>query len=477
MTAPSTTTAAQARIFSPATRALTIGILLGVTMVAFESLAVVTVAPLFTADLGGAEFYGWVFSGLLLASLVGAVVAGEMADAGSLLRPLLGGLVVFGAGLVVSGVAGAMVTMIAGRVLQGLGVGAVTTVMYAAITRAYPDSIRARLMALLSSAWIVPGLLGPTVAGLVAETWHWRWVFWGVVPFILVVAALTVRPFASLPPPTAAGAARVNGGRMPALAALAAGAGLFVYGVGVESPWLAAALAVPGAALTVVGLRTLLPGGALVLRRGLPAAVAGRGTLFAAFIGVEAFLALMLTAVHGYSTAVTGMVIATGAIAWAAGSWLQSRLDERGAVTRGPRMVAGAALLVAGIGLQMLALHVTVAPLVVVVAGWVIAGLGIGMAHATASVLALALAPAGEEGSVSAALQIGDQVAGAVSTGVGGALFALAARQGWGDQRGILLAFLFVLLPAVVALAAAARATLVAPEGSEGERRSARGGR
>ena len=459
--------------FAPDTRSLTIGILLGVTLVAFEALAVVTVAPLFAEDLGGVALYGWVFSGLLLASLVGAVLGGQLADAGSLARPLLLGLAFFGLGLAVSGFAPSMGVLIVGRVLQGLGGGVLTTVMYAAITRAYPDNLRARMMALTSSAWIVPALLGPTLAGFVAEALHWRWVFWGILPLLALVAALTVRPFGALrsggeAPTERGGGSRSRGPRLRGSRSrdtrlgtaliLALGAGLFLFGVGLESVWLALASAVPGAVLAGYGLNALLPSGTLRLARGLPSVVAARGTLFAAFIGVEAFLSLMLTAVHGYSTAIIGTVIATGAISWAGGAWLQSRLDDKHADKRALRVFAGMVLLTLGICAQAIALFLDAAPLVVVVGGWVLAGLGIGMAHATSSVLAFALAPEGEVGSVSAALQISDQFMAAVSTGVGGTLFALAGRLGWDVRYGIALAFAFVMLLAGVGLVAGWRA-------------------
>lgn len=462
MPTPSAAPASRNAFFDADSRPLTIGILLGVTLVAFESLAVVTIAPLFAAELDGIALYGWVFSGLLLAALVGAVVGGELADRGTLARPLLGGLAFFGLGLAVSGFAPTMPVLIVGRVLQGLGGGALTTVMYAAITRAYPDNLRARMMALTSSAWVVPALLGPTVAGLVAEAVGWRWVFWGILPLLALVGALTVRPFGALGAPVGAGteaaASRRGASRFGAALALAAGTGLLLFGIGLESALPAAALALSGALLAAYGLRALLPAGTLRLRRGLPSVVAGRGALFSAFIGVEAFLALMLTAVHGHSTAVTGVVIATGSISWSVGAWLQSKLDDRHADKRALRMFAGIALLTLGIALQVIALFVSAAPLAVVIAGWVLAGLGIGIAHATSSVLAFALAPPGEEGSVSAALQISDQFMAAISTGVGGALFALATRLEWGAQRGILLAFAFVVVLAGVALVAGWRA-------------------
>src|SRR5207253_2185913 len=59
-------------------RGLTAGLVLNVTFVAFEALAIATIMPLVVADLGGVALYGWVFSAFLLADLVGIVLAGEL---------------------------------------------------------------------------------------------------------------------------------------------------------------------------------------------------------------------------------------------------------------------------------------------------------------------------------------------------------------------------------------------------------------
>jgi MFS family permease len=182
--------------------------------------------------------------------------------------------------------------------------------------------------------------------------------------------------------------------------------------------------------------------------------------LFAAFTGVEVFLALLITTVLGYSTGVTGAVIATGSISWAVGSWLQSRLDSKRPEQRPQRLFFGTTLITAGIVAQLGALWLPGPTLPLVVAGWIVAGLGIGMAHSTASVLAFALAPAGDEGKVSAALQIADQFTAAFSTGVGGALLAMAARLDWSPRSGVLMAIAFVLILAGLALMAARRSSV-----------------
>ena len=67
-------------LWSPSRRALTGGLVLTITLVAFESLAVATILPDVEDDLGGLGLYGWVFSAFFLGSLVGVVVAGQTTD-------------------------------------------------------------------------------------------------------------------------------------------------------------------------------------------------------------------------------------------------------------------------------------------------------------------------------------------------------------------------------------------------------------
>ena len=78
-------------LWSSHRRALTIGLVLNVTIVASEALAVSTIMPIVAKDLGGLDLYGWVFSAFFLGSLLGIVVAGIMIDRGGLTRPFLTG--------------------------------------------------------------------------------------------------------------------------------------------------------------------------------------------------------------------------------------------------------------------------------------------------------------------------------------------------------------------------------------------------
>ena len=147
-------------IFDPEHRTLTLGILLGVTLVAFEALAVVTIAPRLAAELGGTRLYGWIFSGLLLTSLFGTVLGGQTADHRGPGLVVTLGLFVFGLGLIVGAAAPNMPVLILGRLLQGLGGGALVTALFAVVNLAYSDRLRPALFAAMSSAWVVPGTRG-----------------------------------------------------------------------------------------------------------------------------------------------------------------------------------------------------------------------------------------------------------------------------------------------------------------------------
>ena len=69
-------------LWSPARRTLTGGLVLTITLVAFEALAISTVLPVVAKELGGLDLYGWVFSAFLLGNLVGIVAVGGLIDRG-----------------------------------------------------------------------------------------------------------------------------------------------------------------------------------------------------------------------------------------------------------------------------------------------------------------------------------------------------------------------------------------------------------
>ena len=290
--------------FGPSRVGLTIGLLLTVSFVAFETLAVATVLPAVAADLGGINLYGWAFSAFLLTQLVGIVISGLLADERGPVLPFVLGIVLFSAGLLVGGLAPSMPALIAGRALQGLGGGAISSIAYVAIGRGYAERAKPRMLALTSTAWVVPGLIGPGIAGLMAEGFGWRSVFLVLAPLPGLAALLAFPSLRRMPAGVPSPEARA---RVVNAVVLAAGSGLVLAGIGLAQPVIALALTVAGLALAIPAMRRLLPEGTLRAAPGMPATIATMGLLNLAFFGVDAFVPLALVDVRGTSVAYAGL--------------------------------------------------------------------------------------------------------------------------------------------------------------------------
>ena len=440
-------------MWGPGHRRLTVSLVLTITLVAFESLSVATALPVVSRDLGDVRLYGWVFSAFFLGSLVGIVVAGGQADRKGLRMPFTVGLVLFAAGLAVAGLAPNMPVLVAARTVQGFGAGAIPAAAYVSIGRGYPERARPRMFAILSTAWVVPGLLGPAAAGLVADHLGWRWVFLGLLPLVVVAGALTLPAVAGIPAPV-----EPDPSPIPVLDAVrvAAGAGLVLAGLTLASPLPSAALVAAGGLVGIPSLIRLLPPGTMRGRRGLPAAVGVRGVLTFAFFGADAFVPLTLTSIRGATATTAGLTLTCSTLFWTAGAWVQ----ERWVATSGARRFirSGFALISAGIALVALLLW-PAAPLAVGPVAWSIAGFGIGLAYSPITLTVLHEAPEGQEGRASAGLQLSDVLGTALGTGVCGAAVALGHSRDWDPSTGLAVAFGIAFAASIGGLALARRVT------------------
>jgi len=425
----------QGGLFSPGRRGLTIGLVLTITLVAFESLAVATAMPIVAAELGGIELYGWVFSLFFLGDLVGIVVMGLLIDRGGLVRPFALGLGLFAIGLLIGGTAPSMPVLIGGRLLQGFGAGGIAPVAYVAIARVLPEGLRPKMFAVLSTAWVLPGVIGPALSGLIAEHISWRFVFLGLLPLIAIAAALSIPALARVAP-APEGAPRSSSAerrRLGGALVLAVGAGLLLLGLTMASlPGLA--LVVLGIAIGLPAYRALTPAGTLAARRGLPAAVLIRGVLTFAFFSVDAYVPLLLIGWRGIDASVAGIALTVATLTWTAAAWVQARYVVR--LGAGRFVTACFAIVLLAIALLALVLSPSV-PIIVASIAWGIAGIGMGLGYAPLTLVVLAEAPPEGQGMATAALQLSDVLGTALGTGAGGAVIAFALGAGQPASVGL----------------------------------------
>jgi len=402
-------------------RALTLGIVSVVLLLAFEATAVNTAMPVAARQLDGLGLYAFAFSGYFTTTLFALVVSGQWCDRRGPMAPLFTGIGVFAAGLVVAGTAVDMWLFVAGRAIQGLGGGLVIVALYVVVGRAFPERLRPAVFAAFSAAWVLPSIVGPVVSGAVTQHLGWRWVFLAV-PVLVLLPLMVMGPAlsrAERAQPKTLGAEFDR--RRTVLAAMAAlGAGLLQY-AGQRLDLLGLVPAALGAALLLPAVVRLLPAGTLRAGRGLPTVILLRGVAAGAFFAAEAFVPLMMVTQRDLSPTLAGLTLTSGGLSWALGSWLQGRPAaerHREALIRLGFMLT--AVSIAGAALVLF----PAVPAWVAAAAWAVGGVGMGLAVASISVLMMKLSTPEEAGANSASLQMSDALGNVLLIGLAGVLFA-----------------------------------------------------
>jgi MFS family permease len=421
-------------------------------------LAVNTALPAAAKELGNVGLYGWVFAAFMLAMVASIAISGRAIDERGLHPVLLVGAPLFCAGLVICATAPSMIVLVGGRIVQGLGAGAVSSVANVAIGRAYPPRLRAAMLAVMSSSWVVPGLVGPGLSALVTTAFGWRWVFAGLIPLVAVAAALTLpalRPFA----PTAESIAHAATRRVTDALLVAIGFAFVIGGLtNAHDVWPVAFTAI-GFGIAAPALFRISPPGTLRLHAGAPAAIVLNAVINFAFFATDAFVPLAVTRVRHRAVGFAGLALTLGAISWTVGAWITARFNQRISATI--RVRAGFACVAAGIALVLFGLQPDV-PVLVFPMAWVVAGLGMGLGYQGVALIVLNDNAADEDdagpaGSVVAARQVFDTLGTATGTGVAGAIVAIATASHHSTQAGLSVTFSVMIAVALAGFFGASR--------------------
>ena len=235
---------------------LTAGLLLLEALVAVQSLVVATIMPDIRRDLGMVQLYGLVFTASSLATIASIPIVGRAIDRFGTKRVLAPVLAIFSLGLLVTATAPTMPVVLVGQFLQGAGGGGLYALSLGTVAKTYPDRLRPRVLALLATMWILPGLVGPPVGAAIASTVGWRWAFVAPIPVLLATWAL-IAPVLDLvprPEPSAGGLSL----RWPLQ--LMVGAAFVFASITAWAWWVPVAVAV-GVAIGVPALRRIAPPG------------------------------------------------------------------------------------------------------------------------------------------------------------------------------------------------------------------------
>ncbi|MBK3541916.1 MFS transporter [Streptomyces rubiginosohelvolus] len=448
-------------IFSRPYAAATLTFATVMFLTGFAALAVVPTLPTAAEDLDGVALFPLVAGCFVAASLLGGVLGGHWADRSGARRPLALGMVLSVVTLLVSASSVSVWQLVVGRFVDGLAAGMVAVSVTTAIGQSYPEYLRPRMLAMMSASWIIPSLIGPPIAGVVAEAWSWRVVFYGLaaltaLPALALVAVLRRAPAEDGARADGLPSAGERASRPPLLVAamLSLGAALGQYGV---SGWDVRHLlfVAAGVALLVVFAPRLLPAGTWRSARGLPTAVLLRGLTSGTYFTVEALVPLMLITERRVAAVTVGVAFTASAVLWAGASWVQGKLLQD--VARHRLVTAGALIMAVSVAFAVAGSFSGVSPLLAM-AAMPLAAIGMGMLDPCVTVLSLAHSSPDRLGHTTGAMQtnmnLGQVVVLAFATAVLNAgLAAGASRLG-----GYAIAFSLLLVPTLLVAALAVRA-------------------
>ena len=427
-------------------RALQIGLVLAVSLHAFDELVIAIALPTIAKDFGGGDWYGVTLASYILASLVSVVWAGTSIDRRGPLRVFLIGYALFAVGLVQAALAETMWQFIAARVVQGLGGGISFTVAYAITNISIAKEQRPRMVALLDSAWLVPSLLAPSVGGYIVDYLDWRWIFIGQLPFLLMAAVLLypiLKPLNKTPEPG------TRDSRHAVFQALriAGGAGILVTVLAQRVSWNWLLLLPLGVLIAWRPFIAVMPAGFINARQGLAATVMLHFLLFYAFYAAELFMPLMMIDFLGVSSSVTGLAFTCAAVAWISASFFQAWLSSRISLYQS---------LLLGMTLTSLGLAMAAAILVpgmhygIVYPAWAVAGVGMGIAFNTMVSASMDFTRDGEEGATSTANGIAGSMAVGLAAGIGGAITNHGELAGRGLDESLVWVWVLAGLACIV---------------------------
>jgi MFS family permease len=343
--------------------------------------------------------------------------------------------------LAISGFAFTMEQFLIGRLVQGLGAGGQTVALYVVVARLYPSHLHGRVFAAFAAAWVVPSMIGPFLAGAVAEFLDWRWAFLGVA-LLTLIAFITIA--ARMRGVDLGGGGVTSGGAVVLRLLLAVVVAVAAVSVGLAADlppavgWPAAAGAIVVIAVAVL---RLLPRGTLRSAFGLPSVVLVRGLVSGAFFAAEAYIPYMLIEQFAFSPTWAGVALMLAAFAWAGGSALQGRYGQA-LGNRRIAIISFGLILVALVAVLVTALS-SASPIVIIV-GWGLAGGGMGLIYPRLTVLTLAYSEPGNQGFNSSALSISDATGSAVAVALAG--LGVATLGGGASAFPVVYAFCIVLV-------------------------------
>ncbi|MFZ0733163.1 MAG: MFS transporter [Candidatus Sulfotelmatobacter sp.] len=174
---------------TPGQRRTLLAAALGWALDAFDAMLYSLVLAMLMRDLGMSKTTAGSLGTLtLLASGIGGVLFGFLADRIGRKRALMGSILVYSACSFASGLATSIAMLALARFVLGLGMGGEWNTGAALVAESWPAEFRAKALSIVQSSWALGFAAAAIVAGPVSRYLGWRAVFFvGVLPALVTL--------------------------------------------------------------------------------------------------------------------------------------------------------------------------------------------------------------------------------------------------------------------------------------------------
>lgn len=313
------------------------------TFVTVLNQTVVTPAqPSIMAEMGiDAATVQWLTTGFTLINAIMIPVTAYLTDKHSTKALYIISLAIFAVGSLLAGIAPNFAVLLVGRLLQAAGAGILMPMVMTVLMLTFPPERRGSAMGIFGIVIAFAPAIGPSVAGLVIDSFGWRILFYAIAALIAIVIAVSVFALKRTEPLNpAAHLDKIS------VVMSTVGFGALLYGFSTIG---SVGLNVSDSIITLVGLVVLV----LFFRRQLKMeqpmlnvrVLANRRFLIGTVIGMIVQASLLAAGVlmpiylqsyMGYSATVSGLVIMPGAILMGIMNPFAGRLFDK----YGPRVLS-----------------------------------------------------------------------------------------------------------------------------------------
>ncbi|WP_230205203.1 MFS transporter [Parafrankia elaeagni] len=173
-------------------------------VVAMDNTVLNVALPTLQSELGlSVSELEWVATSYILSFSTLLLVGGRLTDLHGRRPMFLLGLVVFVGSSAVAGSANSGDLLISARLVQGGGAALIMPATLAVLATDVDNRGRQLGAGVWTAAVALALALGPVTGGIVAQHWHWRWIFYLNVPVGLAALAVGLRALPTQPAPRA----------------------------------------------------------------------------------------------------------------------------------------------------------------------------------------------------------------------------------------------------------------------------------